>query len=426
MIQQNTTLKICVGYHKPSLLLKGDCFVPVWGGKAVANEISKDGQGLSPEERQWMETHTIGDDTGDNISIKNRHYCEASILYWMWKNYDKLGNPDYIGFLQYRRHWLLNNSYLEDHKPDFYNMVWNELFSDDYQYKINLTDDSIKSQLTDCDGIFCANDTGRTIESYKENHHSQNIKYWHKTLDIINNDWPQYAQAAKEYNCGTWHVWSNCFIMKKEDFFEYCPFLFDVLAKIDNYASSEYDTMTAEEMRVPAYVSETILGIFWIYKRTQGRKYKSLPLMYIQKPFDSLCSLPRHIQAINKNTIPVVFIADENYLKYTSVAIKSLIENASNKNHYDLIILHNGQIKEETKSRIIKMQTENVSIRFFDANYYMIHYNFSEFFHRRLNLMPYLKLFIHEILKDYDRAIFIENFLIIIFCKILLNCIISH
>ena len=27
------SLKICVGYHKPSFLLEGDCFVPVWGGK---------------------------------------------------------------------------------------------------------------------------------------------------------------------------------------------------------------------------------------------------------------------------------------------------------------------------------------------------------------------------------------------------------
>lgn len=85
MKQENISLKICVGYHKPSLLLEGECFVPIWGGKACISAISKDGAGLSEEEQQWMNEYCLGDDTGDNISIKNRNYCEATILYWMWK-----------------------------------------------------------------------------------------------------------------------------------------------------------------------------------------------------------------------------------------------------------------------------------------------------------------------------------------------------
>ena len=403
------SLKICVGYHKPSFLLEGDCFVPVWGGKAAAGEISKDGAGLSAEERQWMEAHCVGDDTGDNISAQNRHYCEASVLYWMWKNYDKLGNPDFIGYLQYRRHWILKEEYLETHPADFYNLVANECFSEDYQYKIGLSEEAIKAQLTDCDGIFCANDTKRTIEDYKEHHHSQDIKYWHKALEIIQKDWPQYAQAAEEYNHGTWHAWSNCFIMRREDFLEYCPFLFDVLAKIDAFAKPEYDQMTVEQLRVPAYVSETMLGIWWTYKKTQGRHFKSLPLMYIKKPFDSLCVQPRHISPLHKDAIPVVFISDGGYLKYTSVAVASICHNAAVDKQYDIIILEDGKISPEMKERLCHMGTENVSVRFFNASYYMQHYGFSSFFHRRLNVMPYLKLFIHEILRDYNRAIFLDG-----------------
>ena len=50
-VSSPNTLKIGIGYHKPSLLLKGNCFVPIWGGRAVANEQSKEGKGLGEEEK---------------------------------------------------------------------------------------------------------------------------------------------------------------------------------------------------------------------------------------------------------------------------------------------------------------------------------------------------------------------------------------
>ena len=39
------------------------------------------------------------DDTGDNISEKNRSYCELTAQYWACKNVD----TDYYGFFHYRR-----------------------------------------------------------------------------------------------------------------------------------------------------------------------------------------------------------------------------------------------------------------------------------------------------------------------------------
>ena len=57
------------------------------------------------------------DDTGSNISIKNPNFCELTGLYWAWKNYEKLGNPEYFGSFGYRR--LLNPDFLENlHKYD--------------------------------------------------------------------------------------------------------------------------------------------------------------------------------------------------------------------------------------------------------------------------------------------------------------------
>ena len=50
-----------------------------------------------------MLDNMIGDDTGDNISELNRDVNEWSAIYWVWKNYDKIDNPDYIGLCHYRR-----------------------------------------------------------------------------------------------------------------------------------------------------------------------------------------------------------------------------------------------------------------------------------------------------------------------------------
>lgn len=54
-----------------------------------------------------------GDDTGDNISHLNRSLNELTDVYLAWKNYDKLGNPDYICFMSYRR-FLIFNEYKYD------------------------------------------------------------------------------------------------------------------------------------------------------------------------------------------------------------------------------------------------------------------------------------------------------------------------
>ncbi|KQH56827.1 glycosyl transferase, partial [Campylobacter coli] len=97
MINENPKVKILVGYHKPAVLLKDEILTPIHLGRALATQVSKDGE-MSKEDFKWMCENMIGDDTGDNISHLNRYFCELTGIYWAWKNYDKLGNPDYIGF----------------------------------------------------------------------------------------------------------------------------------------------------------------------------------------------------------------------------------------------------------------------------------------------------------------------------------------
>ncbi len=75
---------IYVCHHAAGIAFEDDVFRPIQVGRALASTTLP----------------MRGDDTGDNISSKNREYCELTALYWAWKN-----DPDaaWIGFMHYRR-----------------------------------------------------------------------------------------------------------------------------------------------------------------------------------------------------------------------------------------------------------------------------------------------------------------------------------
>ena len=47
----------------------------------------------------------LKDDSGINITKKNKNYGEYTFHYWIWKNYLNRLNDDWIGFCQYRKFW---------------------------------------------------------------------------------------------------------------------------------------------------------------------------------------------------------------------------------------------------------------------------------------------------------------------------------
>ena len=146
------SIKILVGYHKPAVLLKNDILTPIHLGRSLATKTSKDGS-MNQEDYQWMCDNMIGDDTGDNISHLNRELCEFTGLYWAWKNYDKLGNPDYIGFMHYRRFLNFNNT---EHNEEYPYLEKN------FEEKTGLTQSALTKYIDGADIIH-----GRTIKHLK-------------------------------------------------------------------------------------------------------------------------------------------------------------------------------------------------------------------------------------------------------------------
>jgi len=93
-------IKILVATHKESFVLQNPLLFPIQVGSVLSGKRLPD---------------MLHDATGDNISEKNKSYCELTAQYWAWKNLD----ADYYGFFHYRRYMSFAKVYPvgEDGRP---------------------------------------------------------------------------------------------------------------------------------------------------------------------------------------------------------------------------------------------------------------------------------------------------------------------
>lgn len=117
--------------------------------------------------------------------------------------------------------------------------------------------------------------------------------------------------------------------------------------------------------------------------------------------------------AFSEKNIPIFFSTDENYVLYMGVAIKSLIEHTSTAYNYDICILYET-LQDLSKERILSLQKDNVSIRFFNITNYLgeekskISYERAHF-----TIAMYYRIFISDIFKCFDKALYLDCDLII-------------
>ena len=61
---------------------------------------------------------------------------------------------------------------------------------------------------------------------------------------------------------------------------------------------------------------------------------------------------------MSKNIVPVFMAVDDGYIPFLGVALKSVIENSSKENKYEIKILYT-KVSEENKNKIKAYETEN-------------------------------------------------------------------
>jgi len=64
-----------------------------------------------------------------------------------------------------------------------------------------------------------------------------------------------------------------------------------------------------------------------------------------------------------KKEIPIFFTIDNSYAPYISVAIQSIIENASKEYNYKIIVLHQ-ELNEENIEKISSLERDGFEIKF--------------------------------------------------------------
>ncbi|MDR2406913.1 MAG: DUF4422 domain-containing protein [Bacteroidales bacterium] len=248
-MKNKINVKILVCCHKKDTWKSDDVYMPIHVGKALSNE----------------ELYIQGDDEGDNISIKNKSYCELSGLYWAWKN---LKDVNYIGLCHYRRYFDFHN------KINLFKNL--EIVSPDHFDTLNLT-------VPDIDKLFGKSD----IILAKPNVYPYSLRvdycYSHLSKDIsviesiVGELYPDYLNSFKKImyeNNKLSHY--NMFIMKWRDFENYCTWLFNILEKAEERIDiTNYDPV---QKRILGYIAERLLNV---YVKERKMKIRYLPVFWV-------------------------------------------------------------------------------------------------------------------------------------------------
>ncbi|TKZ35797.1 DUF4422 domain-containing protein [Brachyspira catarrhinii] len=201
------------------------------------------------------------------------------------------------------------------------------------------------------------------------------------------------------------------FIVPKDIFFDYCEFIFSFLFHFKD--KIKFHNPSIFEKRTMGYIGEILTGIYFT-NLNYSKKVEliSFPIYFIENT-DLECDIK---PAFKDKNITVCFSSDNNYIKYISVAIESLIEHSDKNNNYDILIFEK-EIKRHFKDKILLQISKhnNISIRFINikvlANKYLSninktinHYNESIFY----------RYYIPQLLKKYNKAVYLDCDLIIL------------
>lgn len=290
-MKEEMTVKILEAYFKPAYLLKSAILIPIHAGRAVAGDVSTYGS-VSSKEIEWMYKNTIGDDTGENVSALNRNLCEFTVQYWAWKNYDKLGNPEYIGFSQYRRHLILNENafsgYSRSNMEKAYSMFHFFYPFKNYLRQIGFTDEYIKDTLKEYDIIlpietdFSLIGISNLRDDYEKKIEGSHVADFDLMHRILKEHYPEMSEFIERQNTSPHKFSYMTYVVPKKVFFDYMEFAWPVIEELmEKIDVSEY---SVNGKRTLGYLIEFLADCYFHFIQSQNKyRIKYANVTFIEK-----------------------------------------------------------------------------------------------------------------------------------------------
>ncbi len=185
--------------------------------------------------------NALRDDTGDNISAKNKQFCELTALYWLWKH----AGEDIIGLAHYRRHFLLPQDWKERMLNNQINVI-------------------LPTPLYVAPSV---------EENFKSRHDPSD---WEFMMQYLKNNHPEDFQSANKFFKGNLYSPCNMFVMKREVLDALCTWLFPILFQVANHGGQKEDSYLN---RYPGFISERLISLFFEINRSRFN------LVYADKNF---------------------------------------------------------------------------------------------------------------------------------------------
>lgn len=338
------------------------------------------------------------DNIGDNISSKNKSYCELTTQYWAWKNQD----ANYFGFCHYRRFFNFNHESL---KENSWGTVEYEYLDASAMEALHFNENDMRKCIEEHDfliakGVDASCMNAKNIYDQYEKASELHIEDVELLLKIIAEKYSFLSGIAENFFKGKTFYPCNMFIMKKEIFQEYSAILFDVLEEFEKRA--DISNYSREGYRTIGHLGERMAGIYYLYLKSQ-QKYRlgELQIALIHHTEEEVAPVE-----YQEKTVPIVLAANQKYVPILYTCVQTVIDHAARNERYHIFILHTD-IEDASRSKIIQdLSADNVEISFLNVNRKVAGYVLEAKEH--ITTETFYRFLILDFFREYPKVVYLD------------------